>query len=110
MIVEDVRMLKNESDRAAMLQLLETEPEAWASMRGMMAMLTLPLTVEGRQRLEVEIAPEVWRAVDQVSYTPPSKEIVVAKGVNGHREEWRFNAVMGAPRWRVTRTSDGGLA
>lgn len=100
-VVQDARMLKIESDRTAMTQLLDTDPEAWASLSGMMAMLRLPLVVDGVQCVEVEIAPDIWRVIDQVSIMPPSRELVVAKGFNGHREEWKFNLKLGAPRWRV---------
>jgi len=101
-VVQDVAMLKSDTTRVAMAQLLEADQEAWASLSGMMAMLRLPLVVEGVQCVEVEIAPNIWRVVDQVGIAPPASELVVAKGFNGNRQEWKFNLKLGAPRWRVS--------
>jgi hypothetical protein len=106
MIVDDVVMLKNEVQRAAMSELLANDLESWSSLMGLMAVMVLPLTVDGKQHVEVETAPEVWRQIDQVSIVPPADEVVCAFGFNGHRAEWKFNLKLGAPRWRIVTRAD----
>lgn len=103
MIVEEPEPAKaiSEVQRDAMAALLESDPEGWSSLRGMMAMLALPL-VHGRGiAVEVEIAPGTWRPIDQVSVTATT--ITAAVGMNGHRTEYPFPIAGGVPRWRCER-------
>jgi hypothetical protein len=108
MDVQDDRMPEAEVQAAAMSALLNLDPEAWASMRGLMAMLALPLVhsrdgKEHRRIVEVEVSPNVWRGVDQISVTVD--DVVVSAGLNGHRQEWRFPIARGVPRWRMPPTN-----
>jgi hypothetical protein len=90
----------DDTQRASMAALLESDPEGWSSLRGMMAMLALPELVSGRKRrVEVEVAPDVWEPIDRVSVSP--EWIVVAFGVNGHTQEWEYPQPGPVPNWRV---------
>ncbi len=98
-----------EVQRAAMAALLESDPEGWSSLRGMMAMLALPpvtrkhpmpgvSSFSTRRRVEVQVTPGVWHVIDQVSVT--TEAVTVAQGKNGHRAEWVFPLAGGVPAWR----------
>lgn len=94
-----------ERDRqfAAMAKLLEIDPQSWAAIRGMMAILALPKWHTGkRPTVEICVAPGVWHVVDAVSVS--DQEIVLSHGKNGHRAEYVFPIAAGAPPWRPVFT------
>lgn len=80
-------------------------PEGWARLQGLMAMLSLPEVRRpdgtfGKRRVEVRVAPNVWRVIDSVCIEADA--ITYSWGVNGTREEWRFDrAREGIPLWRM---------
>lgn len=113
MLVEDRSMSYRPDTEMLMGQLLRTDAEAWASLRGLMAVLALPPVhcADGAQRkrvVEVEIAPGVWQVVDSIAI---EEHRIRFWHTNGVRAEFVFlrmdNAV---PRWRIEAQSTGVLA
>lgn len=80
------------------------DPESWARLQGVMAMLALPpvRARDGRERrrvVEIEIAPDQWAVVDGISIE--SGRLTFYRGTNGHRSEFRFSSAEPSPRWRI---------
>ena len=77
--------------------------ENGSSLHGLLAMLALPPRrgVDGvfrRQLVEVEIAPDRWAAVEELSIDCDG--MTFSWGRNGGSVEYRFEGMM-CPRWRV---------
>lgn len=88
--------------RAALDALLARDPEAWASMRGLIAMLSLPERdhrdmPDRRSRVSVEVTPGVWQGIERVYLRLDA--IVVAQGLNGHSIGWTFPQPGPVPTW-----------
>ena len=89
--------------RAALAALLERDPEGWASLRGLIAMLSLPPRGghhddgDRRSHVTVEVAPGVWQGVNRVYVRADA--IVVAQGINGHSVGWTFPQPGPVPAW-----------
>ena len=92
--------------RAALDDLLTRDPEGWASMKGLLATLSLPALTSGRRRevqalVHYERGVDVgeWQRIDRVYFRPG--QIQVAQGVNGHTLAWAFPQPGPVPRWTL---------
>lgn len=109
-IVHDDAM---KNDRVTVMQsLLASDPEAWARLSGVMAILALPHVAHAdrttrAQLIEIEVQHNVWEHVDRVTITPEA--IIFAHGVNGHTKRWPFS-FGDIPRWRMAETTPKHLA
>lgn len=84
--------------RAALDQLLARDPEAWSSMRGLIAMLSMPeRNGDRRSMVSVEVTPGVWQPINRVYVQHDA--IVVAQGLNGHSIGWTFPQPGPVPAW-----------
>lgn len=107
--VDDAQQENALSRSRALATFLQNDPNGWASLSGLLAILALPARQpsDNRPRVEIEIAPNVWTVVDEVSITADA--ITYAHGRNGHREVWSVDPRAGVPRWRIIeRYFDGG--
>lgn len=92
------------TDRAILLTaLLASDPEAWARLKGAIAILALPsVRCEDRSQatrlIEIEVNGE-WELADRVTLTPEA--VIFAHGVNGHTKRWPFD-IGSIPQWRVS--------
>lgn len=80
------------------------DPESWASLQGLKAMLALPeVRVSGdkyaRRRVEVQVSPSTWEVIDAVDVVGNS--IVFSVGANGSRREFVFALTAPIPAWRM---------
>ena len=106
MLLKNLPMSPRSDTERLMAELLRTDAEKWASLRGLMAMLALPPVtgpggVQRRREVEVEIAPGVWQVVDSIAIEEHPIRFWSGSN-NGHKTEYTFlrldNAV---PKWRV---------
>lgn len=84
------------------------DPENHARLSGLVAMLALPLVNAGRGlmrrvRVEVEIMPGTWRAVEGAAVE--LGKLTVWSGSNGSRVQWEFQAAA-CPRWRSNSNAE----
>lgn len=84
----------------AMAELHERDPEAWARLRGAMAVLALP-PVAGHERreIEIQIANDRWQRVDGVSVMLDGVAFWSRAGQGS--QEFFFRASEGVPQWRT---------
>ncbi len=80
-----------------------TESNAWAKLRGLMAVLALPPVrfadgVFRKRLIEVEIAEGTWAAVNAIAVEP--ERLVFWFGINGERVEYVFPRSH-VPNWRI---------
>ena len=92
-------------DRHEILQsILERDPEAWARLKGALAILALPSVrcadrSQATRLIEIEVEPGVWEVADRVTFV--ERAVIFAHGVNGHTKQYPFD--LGAiPQWRLT--------
>jgi hypothetical protein len=101
-VIEDRTM---PPDHRAILQtILEADPEAWARLKGAMAVLALPSVrcedrAQATRLIEIEV-DGAWEIVDRVTVTPEA--VIFAHGVNGHTRRWPFDR-HAIPQWRIAR-------
>lgn len=106
--VDDAQHERALSRSRALAIFLHDDPEGWASLSGLLAILALPplQPSDARPRVEIEIAPNVWTAIDEVSITADA--ITYAHGHNGRREVWSVDPRAGVPRWRIVQRDRSG--
>lgn len=73
--------------------------EADARLKGLMAVLSLPLVREGAVAVQVEVVRGKWEQIDSV--TIDAECVTFARGLNGHSCAWTYKHVEGMPPWRT---------
>jgi hypothetical protein len=103
--IEDLSLSVVRSNEIYMGQILEQDPEAWSSLRGIMATLALPSLrypggVVRRKTVEIELVPfsDTWVEIDAVIIE--AERVTFTFGVNGHSQQYVFNRAESLPRWR----------
>lgn len=96
----------DQRDRSApeMARLLVDDPEGWARLQGLFAMLALPPLQCGgglvqRRIVEVEITKDRWLAIEGAALD--QFKLTVWTGSNGTRRHYEFLRAEGIPRWRM---------
>ncbi len=81
------------------MEAIATGDEADARLKGLMAVLTLPLVREGAVAVQVEVVRGKWETIDGVSIDGDG--VTFSRGLNGHSCAWTFKHVEGIPPWRT---------
>jgi hypothetical protein len=89
-------------EKTALVDLLDRDPNAWASIKGLVAMMSLPETTSGRRvGIEIEVSPGKWQAIDRIAFT--AQGLALAAGLNGHSQYWVFAHADKLPPWRTAK-------
>jgi hypothetical protein len=88
----------------AMAMLLTDDPEIWASIQGLFAMLALPPIRVGdgtyrRRIIEAEVTPGRWVEIDGASID--IQRLIVWTGTNGSTVQHVFPRGGPMPKWRM---------
>lgn len=110
--------------RTLLRKLADRDPEAWARVSGLFAMLALPPVRNGvstgdiARRFEVETAPDTWSTIETAKLGERVRATDVPAGIicevtiiamvlmpTGERTELVFGEVVGFPKWRAWQSS-----